>query len=57
MLVLKPRTEKEKELSINIQEWEKFFEDHRGRIPNIMPKSIFDKMNESISLILTFLKQ
>jgi hypothetical protein len=57
MLVLKPRTEKEKELSINIQEWEKFFEDHRGMIPNIMPKSIFDKMNESISLILTFLKQ
>jgi hypothetical protein len=46
MLVLKPRTEKEKELSINIQEWEKFFKDHRGRIPNIMPKSIFDKMNE-----------
>ena len=46
MIVSRPRTEKEKELSINIQEWEKFFEDHRGRIPNIMPKSIFDKMNE-----------
>lgn len=46
MIVSRPRTEKEKELPINIQEWEKFFEDHRGAIPNIIPKSMFDKMND-----------
>jgi hypothetical protein len=46
MIVSRPRREKEKELPINIQEWQKFFEDHRGRIPNSFPKSIFDKMNE-----------
>ena len=48
MIVSRPRTEKEKELSINIQEWEKFFEDHRGRIPNIMPKSIFETNENEI---------
>jgi hypothetical protein len=46
MIVSRPRREKEKELPINIQVWEKFFEDHRGSIPNIIPKPIFDKMKD-----------
>jgi hypothetical protein len=40
-----PQTDRDKQLERDALQWKKYFKDNQGKIPNRMPKTIFDKDN------------
>ncbi len=41
-LIKTVESKKEHEIEENKKEWKKYFVDNRGKIPNMIPKTIFD---------------